>query len=423
MCRRSLVGLGAQELLDFGDEVVVRRGLLLIDAIDDGAYIGTRFEPGIDPFVVRDAPGVERSEIKIEASELGEPLHERPNRRWRWRTGDVLRHLGPESRARKLRVAERALHDGLHPGRTHVRHAQRRKLLRERTMGRGREHRYGAPMRHERRHPGDRERVTHTHALRDFDDRARHLRPSQRRFRTGNDHDVTSEVARDEIDLGPVDDAIAVVGKARDGPRLLEIHEVGEIEYAERVGIGKLIAQNLDRPGTRQPRVDPARKRNHERRVVQLRPAVDLDRDHVRNVRPDSLTSGPVRVRIFTEPQQGATYEQILGVAQRAEALGFDAFFRSDHYQRIGEGAPGPGSSDAWLTLAAIGRETTRIRLGTLVTPVTFRFPGPLAIQVAQADAMSGGRVELGLGAGWYDGEHAAYGIPFPPTAARFEML
>jgi F420-dependent oxidoreductase-like protein len=130
-----------------------------------------------------------------------------------------------------------------------------------------------------------------------------------------------------------------------------------------------------------------------------------------------------MKLRIFTEPQQGATYEQLLRVAQAAEALGFDAFFRSDHYQRIGPGAPGPGSTDAWMTLAAIGRETSRIRLGTMVTPVTFRFPGPLAIQVAQADAMSGGRVELGLGAGWYDGEHASYAIPFPETRARFEML
>jgi len=130
-----------------------------------------------------------------------------------------------------------------------------------------------------------------------------------------------------------------------------------------------------------------------------------------------------MRLRIFTEPQQGATYDQLLAVAQSAERLGFDAFFRSDHYQRIGEGAPGPGSTDAWMTLAAIARETTSIRLGTLVTPVTFRFPGPLAIQVAQADAMSGGRVELGLGAGWYDGEHAAYAIPFPATGDRFEML
>lgn len=130
-----------------------------------------------------------------------------------------------------------------------------------------------------------------------------------------------------------------------------------------------------------------------------------------------------MRLRIFTEPQQGATYDQLLGVAQGAERLGFDAFFRSDHYQRGDDGDPGPGSTDAWMTLAAIARETTSIRLGTLVTPVTFRFPGPLAIQVAQADAMSGGRVELGLGAGWYDGEHASYGIPFPPTGARFEML
>ncbi len=130
-----------------------------------------------------------------------------------------------------------------------------------------------------------------------------------------------------------------------------------------------------------------------------------------------------MQLRIFTEPQQGATYDQLLAVAQGAERLGFDAFFRSDHYQRIGEGAPGPGSTDAWMTLAAIARETKRIRLGTLVTPVTFRFPGPLAIQVAQADAMRGGRVELGLGAGWYDGEHASYGIPFPDTGTRFGML
>ena len=130
-----------------------------------------------------------------------------------------------------------------------------------------------------------------------------------------------------------------------------------------------------------------------------------------------------MRLRIFTEPQQGATYDQLLAVAQLAEELGFDAFFRSDHYMRIGEGDPGPGSTDAWLTLAALGRETSRIRLGTLVTPVTFRHPGPLAISVAQADAMSNGRVELGLGAGWYDGEHAAYAIPFPPVRERMAML
>ena len=129
-----------------------------------------------------------------------------------------------------------------------------------------------------------------------------------------------------------------------------------------------------------------------------------------------------MKLRIFTEPQQGATYDQLLAVARLAEELGFDAFFRSDHYLHMG-GSPGPGSTDAWLTLAALGRETTRIRLGTLVTPVTFRLPGPLAIAVAQADAMSGGRVELGLGAGWYEAEHTAYGIPFPPTGTRFEML
>jgi F420-dependent oxidoreductase-like protein len=127
-------------------------------------------------------------------------------------------------------------------------------------------------------------------------------------------------------------------------------------------------------------------------------------------------------VRIFTEPQQGATYDELLAVAQATEALGIDAFFRSDHYQTIG-GDGGVGSTDAWVTLAGLARETSRIRLGTLVTPATFRLPGPLAISVAQVDQMSGGRVELGLGTGWYDAEHAAYGIPFPPLGERFDRL
>src|SRR5690348_8080502 len=128
-------------------------------------------------------------------------------------------------------------------------------------------------------------------------------------------------------------------------------------------------------------------------------------------------------LRIFTEPQEGASYDTLLKVAKATEDLGFDAFFRSDHYVAImgGDGLPGP--TDAWLTLAGLARETSRIRLGTLVTPATFRLPGPLAISVAQVDAMSGGRVELGLGAGWYDGEHRAYGVPFPPMPERFDRF
>jgi F420-dependent oxidoreductase-like protein len=129
-----------------------------------------------------------------------------------------------------------------------------------------------------------------------------------------------------------------------------------------------------------------------------------------------------VQLRVFTEPQQGATYDQLLRVAKATEDLGFDAFFRSDHYMTIG-GDGGVGSTDAWTTLAGLARETSRIRLGTLVTPVTFRLPGVLAVSVAQVDQMSGGRVELGLGTGWYDGEHAAYGIPFPSLGERFERL
>jgi F420-dependent oxidoreductase-like protein len=129
-----------------------------------------------------------------------------------------------------------------------------------------------------------------------------------------------------------------------------------------------------------------------------------------------------VDFRVFVEPQQGATYEQQLAVARSAETLGFSAFFRSDHYVAMsGDGMPGP--TDSWVTLAGLARETHTIRLGTLVTSATFRYPGPLAISVAQVDAMSGGRVEFGFGAGWFESEHLAYGIPFPDLGERFGRL
>lgn len=128
-----------------------------------------------------------------------------------------------------------------------------------------------------------------------------------------------------------------------------------------------------------------------------------------------------MQLRVFTEPQQGASYDDQLRLALAAEELGFDGFFRSDHYLAMGDRDGLPGPTDAWLTLAGLARETRRLRLGTLVSPVTFRLPGMLAIQVAQVDQMSGGRVELGLGTGWFAAEHAAYGIPFPDK--RFGLL
>ena len=129
-----------------------------------------------------------------------------------------------------------------------------------------------------------------------------------------------------------------------------------------------------------------------------------------------------MELRIFTEPQQGATYDDLARIAQEAERLGFGAFFRSDHYLGMGtEGLPGP--SDAWVTLAGLARDTSTIRLGTMMTSATFRLPGPLAITVANVDQMSGGRVELGIGAGWFEAEHTAYGIPFPGTAERFDRF
>jgi F420-dependent oxidoreductase-like protein len=126
---------------------------------------------------------------------------------------------------------------------------------------------------------------------------------------------------------------------------------------------------------------------------------------------------------VFTEPQQGASYDSLLAVARRAEALGMTGFFRSDHYLRMGSASGLPGPTDAWVTLAGLARDTTAIRLGTLVTCATFRHPAELAIGVAEVDAMSGGRVDFGIGAGWYSAEHEAYGIPFPATGERFSRL
>lgn len=126
--------------------------------------------------------------------------------------------------------------------------------------------------------------------------------------------------------------------------------------------------------------------------------------------------------RVFVEPQQGATYGDQLAVAKTAEAAGYSAFFRSDHYLAMaGDGLPGP--TDSWVTLGGIARETSTIRLGTMVTSATFRHPGVLAISVAQVDEMSGGRVDFGVGAGWFEAEHEAYAIPFPPLGERFDRL
>src|SRR3954447_21470397 len=130
-----------------------------------------------------------------------------------------------------------------------------------------------------------------------------------------------------------------------------------------------------------------------------------------------------LQLRVMLEPQQGATYDEQLAIAQAAEAEGFDGFFRSDHLMRFDQEDPGAGPTESWITLAGIARETSRIRLGTLVTSMTFRLPGILAITVAEVDDMSEGRVELGLGTGWFDPAHHAHGVPFPALGQRFEML
>jgi F420-dependent oxidoreductase-like protein len=130
-----------------------------------------------------------------------------------------------------------------------------------------------------------------------------------------------------------------------------------------------------------------------------------------------------MRISLFVEPHRGATYDDQLRLARHAEAAGFEGFLRADHYQSMGADPGLPGPTDAWITLAGLARETSRIRLGTLVNAATFRLPGPLAIMVAQVDAMSGGRIDLGMGAGWLEREHTSYGIPFPPLAERLDRM
>ncbi len=125
---------------------------------------------------------------------------------------------------------------------------------------------------------------------------------------------------------------------------------------------------------------------------------------------------------IMVDPQEGLSYGRMLELAQAAEAGGFHAFVRSDHWLSL-EGDWRKPATDAWTTLAGLARETHHIRLGTMVSPVTFRLPIALAKTVATVDEMSGGRVELGIGAGWYEPEHERLGIPFHSRAERFEML
>jgi F420-dependent oxidoreductase-like protein len=130
-----------------------------------------------------------------------------------------------------------------------------------------------------------------------------------------------------------------------------------------------------------------------------------------------------VRVCLMIEGQEGVTWEQWKAIASTCERTGIDTLFRSDHYLPISR-QRGGGSLDAWTTIAALAAVTSRLRLGTLVSPVTFRHPSLLAKAVVTADHVSGGgRIELGLGAGWFEAEHSAYGFPFPPTGERMEML
>jgi F420-dependent oxidoreductase-like protein len=126
---------------------------------------------------------------------------------------------------------------------------------------------------------------------------------------------------------------------------------------------------------------------------------------------------------LMIEGQEGVSWPQWLDLAQACERHGIGTLFRSDHYMNLDGQHPERGSLDAWGSLCALAAVTTTLRLGTMVSPATFRHPSELAKLVVTADHVSGGRVELGLGAGWHEREHAAYGFPFPPTSTRLDVL
>ncbi len=129
-----------------------------------------------------------------------------------------------------------------------------------------------------------------------------------------------------------------------------------------------------------------------------------------------------MRFALMIEAQQGLSYEDQLAIARRAEAGGFETFFRSDHYAAF-PGDSGQVTTDAWVVLAGLARETSTIGLGTLVSPVTFRHPGNFAKLVTTVDHMSGGRLEVGVGAGWNEADHEPLGLPFPPIGERADLL
>ncbi len=130
----------------------------------------------------------------------------------------------------------------------------------------------------------------------------------------------------------------------------------------------------------------------------------------------------PLRYSLMLEGQEGVTWEQWLSIADACERLGFEGLFTSDHYLSVVD-APDPGSNDAWTLLGALAARTSTIRLGTMVSPVTFRLPIVLAKAATTVDRISNGRVDLGMGAGWWEAEHRTHGVPFPSTDERFEML
>jgi F420-dependent oxidoreductase-like protein len=130
-----------------------------------------------------------------------------------------------------------------------------------------------------------------------------------------------------------------------------------------------------------------------------------------------------MRLRVLLEPHHGTTYGEMLALAVAVEEAGFDAFFRSDHYLGIDPDDTSYQPTDSWTTLAGLAVQTSRVRIGTLVTAATFRQPGQLAVEVSTVSQMSGGRVELGIGTGWFEREHRYFGIPFPPVGERFDRL
>ena len=289
-----------------------------------------------------------------------------------------------------------------------------------------------AAVRRHARDAAEGERACHPELCRGVGDLAEDRAPTQRRLGPAAEHDVATGPPGDEVDRRPHDLACDAAREPHGRTRLLEVHEVGEVDGREPATGLDLLGEDRHRPLTRHARVDPSRQRDHEDRVAQRRPVVDVEerchRDHTRGEGRDRVGSGSVRFGVHTGVHNTST-DELEALWKRIEGHGFDWISIWDHFYAADATITREGTSSGSHCLEAITAHTalvmttSTVRCGSLVYCVGYRHPAVLANAMATLDHLAGGRVTFGLGAGWHQAEYAAYGIPFPPAPVRLRQV